>query len=354
MEDLAPRRSTRPVEVGSVTIGDREPIVVQSMTNTKTTRTAETVEQVQQLRAAGCELIRVAVPDMEAARNLGEIQREIELPLIADIHFDYRLALEAVDQGVDKIRINPGNIQDQQRVEEIVRACREESVAIRVGVNSGSLAEPVQEKYETPCAAALVESALTYVEYLEDLDFYQTVVSLKSSQVPTVIEAYRMFAEKSSYPLHLGVTEAGGFPEGALKTATGLGALLHEGIGDTLRVSLTGSPVQEIETAYDILQASGRRLTQPEIITCPTCGRLEYDLEAVAAEVKERLADCELPIRVAIMGCAVNGPGEAREADVGIAGGRGEGLLFRDGEIIRKVDQSEMVDTLLEEIDRLR
>ncbi len=353
MEDLVERKETRAVTVGNIIIGGGAPVVVQSMTNTRTGNPDQTVAQIEELASAGCELVRVAVPDREAAQKLGIIKKQISLPLVADIHFDYRLALEAIEQGVDKIRINPGNINGRDRVKEIVEACQNEQVAIRVGVNAGSLAEETREKYGAPTAAALVESALKYVRFIENLGFTQLIVSLKSSQVPTVIEAYRMFAEKSDYPLHLGVTEAGSYPDGAIKSAAGLGPLLHEGIGDTIRVSLTGSPVREIKAAFDILQMSGRRLTKPEIITCPTCGRLEYDLEAVAAEVRDRLADCDLPIRVAIMGCAVNGPGEAREADIGIAGGKGEGLLFRQGEIIKKVGQSEMVEALLAEIESL-
>ncbi len=354
LSDLTPRKQTRPVQVGALTIGAKNPVVVQSMTNTPTQNVSATVAQITDLEAAGCELVRVAVPDQEAAARLGTIKSQIQVPLVADIHFQHELALQAVAAGVDKIRINPGNIGGKEPVKEVVEACAQEGVAMRIGVNAGSLAPEIRDKYETPCADALVESALKYVKFCQRLDYYNTVVSLKSSQVPTVVAANRRFSEESDCPLHLGVTEAGGYPDGAVKTAVGLGGLLGEGIGDTIRVSLTGDPVREIEVAYNILQASGRRQTRPEIITCPTCGRLSYDLESVAAEVKERLAGSDLAIRVAIMGCVVNGPGEAREADLGIAGGEGEGLLFRNGKVLRRVDQSQMVDALMEEIEAMQ
>ncbi len=353
LSDLAPRKPTRPVQVGNLTIGAENPVVVQSMTNTPTQNVSATVAQIKELQESGCELVRVAVPDREAANCLEEIKAEIEIPLVADVHFQSDLALLAVDAGVDKIRINPGNIGGEEAVRKVVEACIREGVAMRIGVNAGSLSPKIREKYGGPSARALVESALNYVDFCRRLDYHDTVVSLKSSQVSTVVAANRLFSQQSDCPLHLGVTEAGSFPEGAIKTAVGLGGLLVDGIGDTIRVSLTGDPVREIEVAYEILQASGRRRTRPEIITCPTCGRLSYDLEAVVAEVKERLAGSERPIRVAIMGCVVNGPGEAREADVGIAGGDGEGLLFRDGKVLKRIDESRMVEALLQEIEKM-
>lgn len=353
MNDLPPRRTTREVHVGDVAVGGDNPVVVQSMTSTRTEHVDETVDQIHRLDEAGCELARVAVPDEEAARCLGEIRERIDLPLIADIHFHYQLGLMAVEQGVDKVRINPGNINGMDRTEEIVLACKEAGIPIRIGVNSGSLDEDLLEKYGYPCAEAMVESAEQFLEFFESLGFHDTIVSLKSSRPPTAYRSYRMFSEHNDYPLHLGITEAGSLPGGAVKTAAGLGGLLIDGIGDTIRVSLTDDPVEEIPVAYDILQATGRRVTEPEVVACPTCGRIEIDLEEVVAEVEERLGDRELPVRISILGCVVNGPGEAREADIGIAGGKGVGMLFRDGETVRKVEEHEMVDALMEEIRRI-
>ncbi len=353
MNELKPRRSTRVVDVGGVPVGGDNPVVVQSMTTTKTADVRGTVEQIHQLEEVGCELARVSVKDEEAARSLGQIKERINIPLIADIHFHYELGLMAVEQGVDKVRINPGNIQTRDRARQIVEACRDEGLAMRIGVNSGSLEEDILEKHGYPSAAALVESAEKFLALFEKWDFQDVIVSLKSSQPPTAYNAYRMFSERNDYPLHLGITEAGSLPKGAIKTAAGLGGLLMDGIGDTIRVSLTDHPVEEIPVAYDILQVTGRRVTEPDVVACPTCGRIEIDLEEIVEEVEERLGDRDLPIRISVLGCVVNGPGEAREADIGIAGGKGVGMLFRDGETIRKVDEDEMVDALMEEIEKI-
>lgn len=336
--------------VGDVPVGGDNPVVVQSMTSTNTENVEATVQQIQRLEEAGCELARVSVKDEAAARSLEEIKERIDLPLIADIHFHYQLGLIAVDQGVEKIRINPGNIQSRERARQVVEACRDEGLAMRIGVNSGSLEEDILEKYGYPCADALVESAEKFIELFEKWNFRDAIVSLKSSQPPTAYKAYRKFSNRNEYPLHLGITEAGSLPKGAIKTAAGLGGLLMEGIGDTIRVSLTDDPVEEIPVAYDILQVTGRRVTEPEVVACPTCGRIEIDLEEIVEEVEERLGDRELPVRISVLGCVVNGPGEAREADIGIAGGKGVGMLFRDGETIRKVNEDEMVDALMEEV----
>ncbi|MFP4686521.1 MAG: flavodoxin-dependent (E)-4-hydroxy-3-methylbut-2-enyl-diphosphate synthase [bacterium] len=347
------RRLTRVVKVGGVAVGGDNSVVVQSMTNTATTDIGATVEQIKQLQEAGCELVRVAVPDRSAAAALSSIKAAIDIPLIADIHFDYRLGLLAIEQGVDKLRINPGNIRGKKRTREIVLACKEAGIPLRIGVNSGSLGTEMLEKYGGPTPEAMVASALDFLDFFESLSFYDTIVSLKSSLVPATVESCRLFAEKTNYPLHLGITEAGSYPRGAIKTAVGLGGLLVDGIGDTIRVSLTGDPVREIEVAYAILQDSGRRLTHPDIITCPTCARTQINLEKIAAEVEKRLKGCSAPLRVAIMGCAVNGPGEAKEADIGIAAGEGEGLLFVRGEVVKKVPEDKLVATLIEEIEKL-
>lgn len=353
MNDLSERRDTREVMVGDVPVGGKNPVVVQSMTSTKTENVEATVEQIHDLEETGCELARVSVKDEAAAECLGEIKERINIPLIADIHFHHELGLMAVEQGVDKVRINPGNIQSRERAKEIVQACKDEGLAMRIGVNSGSLEEDILEKYGYPCADALVESAEKFANLFEKWGFRDAIVSLKSSQPPTAYKAYRKFSERSDLPLHLGITEAGSLPKGAIKTAAGLGALLMEGIGDTIRVSLTDDPVEEIPVAYDILQVTGRRVTEPDVVACPTCGRIEIDLEEIVEEVEERLGDRDLPIRISVLGCVVNGPGEAREADIGIAGGKGVGMLFRDGETIRKVDEDEMVDALMEEIEKI-
>jgi (E)-4-hydroxy-3-methylbut-2-enyl-diphosphate synthase len=353
MDSLPERRSSRVVKVGDVPIGGKNPIVVQSMTNTATTDIEATVSQIKRLQEKDCELIRVAVPDRESALCLSSIKEAIDIPLVADIHFDYRLGLLALEQGVDKLRINPGNIGGRERTEEIVLACKEANVPLRIGVNAGSLGEKMLDKFGGPTAEALVASAVEFLDFFESLSFYDTIVSLKSSLVPVTVKSCRLFAEKTDYPLHLGVTEAGSYPRGAIKTAVGLGGLLVDGIGDTVRVSLTGAPAREIDVAYEILQDSGRRLTHPDIITCPTCARTKINLEKIASEVEERLEGYKVPLRVAVMGCVVNGPGEAREADVGIAAGQGEGLLFVRGEVIKKLPEKKLVDALVAEVKKL-
>lgn len=345
------RRRTRPVRVGALTIGGDAPIVVQSMTKTDTRDVAATVSQINALAEAGCELVRLAVPDMEAAQALGEIKRRTHLPLVADIHFDYRLALEALQQGVDKLRLNPGNIGGRERVEAVARAARERGVPIRIGVNAGSLEADLRDG--RPRAEAMVESALRHAALLEEVDFHDIVVSLKASDVLTTIAAYRLMAARCDYPLHLGVTEAGSEASGLIRSGLGIGVLLLEGIGDTLRVSLTADPLAEVRAGYEILRAAGRRSVGPEIIACPTCGRTEIDLRGLLARVEAELAGVREPIKVAVMGCAVNGPGEAREADIGVAGGRGGGVIFRRGEIIRRVEAGELVEGFLAELRRL-
>lgn len=343
----------REVNVGGVKIGGNNPISIQSMTNTDTRNVAETVSQIKRLETAGCEIIRVAVPDMEAAKAVGEIKKQIKIPLVSDIHFDYRLALECIKNGVDKVRINPGNIGDKDRVKMVVEACRERNIPIRIGVNGGSLEKELLEKYGRPTADALVESALGHVKILEDLDFSDIVVSIKVSDVPTMLSAYRKFNEISDIPLHVGVTEAGTKQAGMVKSAVGIGALLSEGIGNTMRVSLTADPVEEIYAAKEILKVLGLRRQGAELISCPTCGRTRIDMIPIAEEMEKRLRDVDKDIKVAVMGCAVNGPGEAREADIGVAGGVGEGLIFKKGEVLRKVPESEIIPALMEEIAKL-
>ncbi|MGI9952020.1 flavodoxin-dependent (E)-4-hydroxy-3-methylbut-2-enyl-diphosphate synthase [Moorellaceae bacterium AZ2] len=347
------RRITRRIYVGKVAVGGGAPVVVQSMTNTDTRDVAATVAQIRRLEAAGCEIVRVAVPNREAARALRAIKAQISLPLIADIHFDYRLALEALDAGVDGLRINPGNIGGAQALKRVAREAGERNVPIRVGVNAGSLEREVMAAYGGITAEAMVESALRSIRLLEDLGFFNIKVSLKASEVPLMVEAYRLLAQRVNYPLHLGVTEAGPPLPGAVKSAVGLGILLSEGIGDTIRVSLTGDPVLEVEVAYMILRALGLRQRGIELISCPTCGRCQIDLERLTARVEENLKGLQVPLKVAVMGCAVNGPGEARQADVGIAGGRGWGMVFRQGEPVRRVQEEQLVDALLEEIDKI-
>ncbi len=345
------RRRTRAVQVGGVTIGGGAPISVQSMTNTDTRDPGATVAQIARLEEAGCEIVRVAVPDMEAAKALGEIKKRIRLPLVADIHFNYKLALEAIAQGVDKLRINPGNIGERSRVEAVVKAARERGIPIRVGVNAGSLSKPLREKYGHATATALVESAREHLAILENLDFHDIVISLKASDVPTAIEAYQMLSSLVDYPLHVGITEAGTQRSGTIKSAVGIGSILSQGIGDTIRVSLTGDPVTEVHVGFEILKALNLRERGPVIISCPTCGRCGIDLAAIAAEVEDRTRNLADPVRIAVMGCVVNGPGEAQEADIGIAGGKGEGLVFRGGEIVRKVKADQLVSALMEELE---
>lgn len=343
----------RCVNVGGVQIGGTARVSVQSMTNTDTRDVKSTVEQIKRLEDAGCEIIRCAVPDMEAAYALAEIKKKIKIPLVADIHFDYRLALEAIRAGVDKIRINPGNIGNRDRVKVVADACREHGIPIRIGVNGGSLEREILEKYKSPTADALVESALGHIKILEELDFGDIVVSIKTSDVPTMIEAYRKFDKISDIPVHIGVTEAGTKSGGIMKSCIGLGTLLSENIGNTMRVSLTADPVEEIYAAKDILKILGLRKSGATLISCPTCGRTRINMIPLAEKVERLIADIDAPIKVAVMGCAVNGPGEAREADIGIAGGDGVGLIFKKGEILRKVPEDKLLDELKKEISAI-
>lgn len=347
------RKLTRKIMVGGVPVGGGAPVSIQSMLNTRTTDVDGCLAQIRALAAAGCEIARLAVPDMEAAEAFGAICAASPLPLVADIHFDYRLALLCVDGGVDKIRINPGNIGSKDRVRAVADACRERGIPIRVGVNGGSLEKDLAQKYGGVTAEALAESALGHVRLLEECGFGDICISVKCSRVPVNMAAYELLHEKMDYPLHLGVTEAGTPEMGVLKSAIGIGGLLCRGIGDTLRVSLTADPVEEVVAAKRILQACGLRRTGPDLIACPTCGRTKYDMLPIAREVERRLKSCDKPITVAVMGCVVNGPGEATAADVGIAGGKGEGLLFAKGTVLRKVPEDQLVDALFEEIDKL-
>lgn len=323
------------------------------MCNTDTRDVAATLSQVLSLSSAGCEIVRCAVPDMAAAEALGEIKRQSPIPVIADIHFDYRLALRVLEGGIDGLRLNPGNIGERWKVEEVVKAARERLVPIRIGVNAGSLEKELLEKYGHPTAEAMVESALGHVRILEDIGYDQIKISLKASDVMKTVEAYRLLAQKVDYPLHIGITEAGTIFSGTIKSSVGLGILLADGIGDTMRVSLTGDPVDEVRVGFEILKALGLRQRGINFVSCPTCGRCQINLIGVAQEVENRLAAIDTPLTVAVMGCVVNGPGEAREADVGIAGGKGEGLLFRHGEIVRKVPEAEMADALIAEVEQM-
>ena len=344
---------SRQMNIGGVTIGGGAAAAIQSMCSTRTEDVAATVAQILRLEQAGCEIVRVAVPTMEAARAIGQIKKAIHIPLVADIHFDYRLALQCAAEGVDKIRINPGNIGSQERVQAVAEACRRHHIPIRIGVNGGSLEKPLLEQYGGVTAQALVDSAMGHVHLLNDCGFDDICLSVKCSHVPTNMQAYTLLSRQTDYPLHLGVTEAGTPEMGVLKSAVGIGGLLCQGIGDTIRVSLTADPVEEVVAAKRILQAIDMRRSGPNLISCPTCGRTKYDMIPIAREVERRLRDCTKPITVAVMGCAVNGPGEARNADVGIAGGDGEGLLFRKGEILYKVPQEHLVDALMAEIEKL-
>lgn len=334
-------------------IGGDNPVAIQSMCNTDTRDVKATVNQIHELENAGCEIIRVAVPDMVAAKAVADIKKQIHIPLVVDIHFDYRLALECMKNGADKVRINPGNIGDRDRVKQVVEMAKEREIPIRIGVNGGSLERELLQKYGGVTADALVESAMGHVAILDELNFNNVVVSIKISDVPKMLCAYRKFNEISDIPLHIGVTESGTLKGGTVKSAVGIGALLAEGIGDTMRVSLTANPVEEIYAAYDIQKVLGMRKTGAEIVSCPTCGRTQLDLISIANEVEKRAANIDKPIKIAVMGCAVNGPGEAREADIGIAGGKGEGLIFKKGEIIKKVPQDSLVDELMKEIETL-
>lgn len=347
-------RQSRQISIGDVKIGGGAPVSVQSMTVTDTRDVASTVSQIKRLEEAGCDIVRVAVPDMDAAKALGAIRKEIRIPLVSDIHFDYRLALESIRQGVDGMRINPGNIGARYRIKAVVDACRERGIPIRIGVNSGSLEKDILKKHKHPTAEALVESAMRHVQILEDLDFLDMKISVKSTDVKKMITAYRMLADETEYPLHLGVTEAGTPGMGTVKSSIGIGALLAEGIGDTIRVSLTGDPVEEIVVGMNILRSLGMRNNGIELISCPGCGRLEIDLEKLVSEVEQAVSGFDLPrpVKVAILGCVVNGPGEASEADIGIAGGRGKGMLYRDGKLIKSFREADLVGELVKEIER--
>ena len=347
------RKQTRQIHIGKVAIGGGAPISVQSMCNTKTTDTVATVAQIKALQNAGCDIVRVAVPDMEAAKNLGNIIKEISIPLVADIHFDYKLALEAIEQGISALRLNPGNIGGEEKVRAVVKAAKEAHIPIRIGVNAGSLDKKILAKYGAVTPEALVESAMQHVKILEELDFHDLKISLKAHDVPLTLAAYRLMSRTVDYPLHLGITEAGTVNTGIIKSAVGIGALLSEGIGDTFRISLTGDPVVEVKVANEILKSLGLKEYGPTLVACPTCGRTSIDLPAIAEQVEKKLAGIKDPIDVAVMGCVVNGPGEARGADVGIAGGNGEGLIFRKGEIIRKVPEENLVEELFKEIDAI-
>ncbi len=347
------RRQTRQFALGNVKIGGGAPVSVQSMTKTDTRDIAATVEQINRLEKAGCDIIRLAVPDMEAAKALGEIKRQTNIPLVSDIHFDYRLALEAIKQGVDGMRINPGNIGSKKRIKAVVDAVKERKIPIRIGVNSGSLEKDILKKHGSPTPEALAESAMRHVQILEDMDFHDIKISVKSTDVMRMIEAYKLIAENTDYPLHLGVTEAGTIKMGTIKSSVGIGSLLAQGIGDTIRVSLTGDPVDEINVGVDILKSLGFRKNGIELISCPGCGRLEIDLMKLVKDVEERIEHFELPrpIKVAILGCVVNGPGEASDADIGIAGGRGKGMMYKDGKLIRSFREHQIVDELVKELE---
>lgn len=344
------REKTRSVQVGHLTIGGNNHVVIQSMCNTKTKNVEATIKQINALEKAGCELVRVAVFDKEDAYAIKEIKKGIHIPLVADIHFDYRLALIAIESGIDKVRINPGNIGSTEKVKAVVDACKEKHIPIRIGVNGGSLEKEILEKYGEPTPEGMIESAMKHVKILEDLDFHDIVISLKSSNTMLTIKAYELASKTFPYPLHVGVTEAGTALGGTVKSALGIGTLLYEGIGNTIRVSLSDDPVEEIKVAKILLKELGLLKGVPTLVSCPTCGRIQYDLIPIAKEMEDFLKDIHLDITVAIMGCAVNGPGEARHADIGIAGGVGEGLLIKHGEIVKRVKQEDMVQTLKDEI----
>lgn len=344
------REETRSVQVGNLTIGGNNHVVIQSMCNTKTKNVEATIKQINALEQAGCELVRVAVFDKEDAYAIKEIKKGIHIPLVADIHFDYRLALIAIESGIDKVRINPGNIGSIEKVKAVVDACKEKHIPIRIGVNGGSLEKEILEKYGEPTPEGMVESAMKHVKILEDLNFHDIVISLKSSNTMLTIKAYELASKTFPYPLHVGVTEAGTALGGTIKSALGIGTLLYEGIGNTIRVSLSDDPVEEIKVAKILLKELGLLKGVPTLVSCPTCGRIQYDLIPIAKEMEDFLKDIHLDITVAIMGCAVNGPGEARHADIGIAGGVGEGLLIKHGEIVKRVKQEDMVQTLKDEI----
>ena len=344
------RTETKPIYVGNVKIGGQDKVVIQSMCNTKTKDIKSTVEQIIRLENAGCEIVRVACLDIEDAKAIKEIKKEIHIPIVADIHFDYRIALQAIESGVDKIRINPGNIGSEEKIKAVVEACKNKKIPIRIGVNAGSLEKDILEKYGKPCSDGMIESAKRHVKILENLNFKDMAISLKASNLDMCVEAYEKAAKEFIYPLHLGITEAGTAFSGTIKSSIGLGIMLREGIGDTIRVSLSDDPVEEIAVCKEILKNCNLYKNSPKLISCPTCGRIEYDLIPIAKEIEKFLQTLNADITVAIMGCAVNGPGEAREADIGIAGGNKEGVLFKKGKIIKKIKQEEIVETLKKEI----
>ena len=344
------REHTKTIKIGNQVIGGGHPVLIQSMTNTKTEEVAATVAQILTLEKAGCQIIRCAVPTMEAARALGEIKKQIHIPLVADIHFDYKLAIAAMENGADKIRINPGNIGSRERIQAVVDVAKERQIPIRVGVNSGSLEKELVEKYHGVTAEGLVESALDKVKIIEDMGYDQLVISIKSSDVLMCAKAHELIAQKTDYPLHVGITEAGTLFSGNIKSAVGLGIILYQGIGDTIRVSLTGDPSEEVKSAKRILKTLGLRNGGIEVVSCPTCGRTQIDLIGLANKVEDMVQDIPLDIKVAVMGCVVNGPGEAKEADIGIAGGKGVGLLIKKGEIIKKVPEDQLLETLRDEL----
>lgn len=350
---LVKRSGTNEVKIGNIAIGGNNPIAIQSMCNTDTRNVEETVKQIKGLEEVGCEIIRVAVPDMAAAEAIKDIKKQISIPLVADIHFDYKLALKAIENGVDKLRINPGNIGSEEGVKQIVSAAKANRIPIRIGVNSGSLEKEFLQKYNEVTPQGLVESALKHIRILEKYNFYDIIVSIKASNVPFSLEAYSILSSQVSYPLHLGITESGTIWAGSIKSAVGIGSILAHGIGDTIRVSLTGDPIEEIKTAKEILKSLELRKFGATFISCPTCGRTEIDLIKIANEVEEVCRNLDKDIKVAVMGCAVNGPGEAKEADIGIAGGNGVGLIFKKGEIIKKVKEEELVSELIKEINNL-
>lgn len=348
------RKKTCPVRLGHVVVGGKAPISVQSMTNTKTEDREATIRQINQLAAAGCDIVRIAIPHMAAAEAVDAIKAEVSVPLVADIHFDHRLALACLDRGIDALRINPGNMGDPEHVTKVVREAKKRQVPIRIGVNAGSLHKEILAKHGGHATAqAMVESALQHVSILENLDFFDIKISLKANNVPTTLQAYRLISDTVDYPLHLGITEAGTVTSGVIKSAVGIGALLAMGIGDTLRVSLTGDPLEEVRVGNEILKSLGLREYGPTLVSCPTCGRCNVNLIAIATEVEERLKSVDKPVKVAVMGCVVNGPGEAKEADIGIAGGNGQGIVFRKGQIIRTVPEEQLVAALFSELDNI-
>lgn len=345
------RKKTCPIRIGGVIVGGRAPVSIQSMTNTDTRDVSATVAQITALQQAGCEIVRVAVPDEDAAQALGAIKRAIAIPLVADIHFDHRLAITAMGQGIDGLRINPGNIGEREKVEAVVNMAKERHIPIRIGVNAGSLEKHLLAKYGRPTPEAMVESAMGHINILEELGFYNIKISLKSHDVMTTVRAYQLMSKTVDYPLHIGITEAGTVRSGTIKSAVGIGALLTRGIGDTVRVSLTGDPAEEVKVAREILKSLGLR-SGATLVSCPTCGRCEIDLAKLAEAVEERIKDLDKPLKVAVMGCAVNGPGEAREADLGLAGGKGEGLIFRRGKIVRKVAETKLLTSFFQELEK--